>query len=140
MALLQYNLNVLISVPAANKVLNLSIVARRNTSIAGENNNFTCIVTKNISGLAHQPLAVWAENGTEITEQDEFNSILTFNKLNTSHGKVYTCRGILSSPALSTPLVGMKNYSLIVQSKLCNNFIEVCVDNMTTTCSSHTKH
>jgi hypothetical protein len=92
----------------------------RNTSIAGESNNFTCIVTKTISGLERQPLAVWVQNGTEITEQGESNATLTFNKLNTSHGKVYTCQGNLSSPALSTPLVVMENHSLIIQSEVYN--------------------
>ena len=99
-------------------VLELDIVPMRNTSVAGKSNSYMCIVTKNISGLEHQPLAVWVENGTELTEQGESNATITFNKLNTSDGKVYTCRGTLSSPALSTPLVVMKNYSLIVQSKL----------------------
>jgi hypothetical protein len=77
-----------------------------------------CTVTKTISGLAHLPLAVWVENGTEITEQGESNATLAFSKLSTSHGKVYICRGILSSPALSTPLVVMENYSLVVKCKL----------------------
>ena len=90
----------------------------RNASIAGDSNNFTCIVSKNISGLEHLPLAAWVENDTEITEQGESNATLTFNVLNTSHGKLYTCRGSLSSPALSTPLISMRNYSLIVKSKL----------------------
>ena len=89
----------------------------RNTSIAGERNSYMCTVTKTISGLEHQPLAVWVENGTEITEQGESNATLDFNQLNTSHGKVYYCRGILSSPALSTPLVMMENYTLVVNSK-----------------------
>ena len=108
----------LIPVPAAKMVLELNIVAMRNTSVAGESNSFMCTVTKIISGLEHQPLAVWVENGTEITDQGESNATLTFNKLNTSHGKVYTCQGTLPSPALSTPLVVMENHSLIVQSKL----------------------
>ena len=90
----------------------------RNTGIAGESISFMCIVTKTISGLEHQPLAVWVENGTEITEQGESNAILTFNQLNTSDGKVYTCRGNISSLALLTPLVVMENYTLIVKSKL----------------------
>ena len=90
----------------------------RNTGIAGESISFMCIVTKTISGLEHQPLAVWVENETELTEQGESNATLTFNQLNTSHGKVYTCRGTILSPALDTPLVVMENYSLIVQSKL----------------------
>ncbi len=110
-------MNVFIPVPDAKEVLNLGIVARRNTTIAGENNNFMCTVTKTISGLAHLPLAVWVENGTKITEQGESNATLTFNKLNTSLGRVYTCQGILLSPPLSSPLVVMENYSLIVQSK-----------------------
>ena len=109
----------MISVPAAETVLDLNIVEAGNTSIAGESNSFMCIVSKNIDGLKHLPLAVWVENDTEITEQGESNAaILTFNTLNTSHGQVYTCRGNLSSPALSTPLILMKNYSLIVKSKL----------------------
>ena len=107
-----------IPVPAAEMVLELDIVPMRNTSVAGESTSFMCIVTKNISGLEYQPLAVWVENGTELIEQSESNATLTFDKLNTSDGKVYTCQGNLSSPALYTPLVVMKNHSLIVQSKL----------------------
>ena len=109
-----------IPVPAAEMVLamELNIVPMRNISIVGESTSFMCIVTKIISGLEHQPLAVWVENGTELTEQGESNATLAFNKLNTSHGKVYTCRGTLSSPALSIPLVVIQNHSLIVQSKL----------------------
>ena len=128
----------LIPVPAAEMVLELNIVPIRNTSVAGESNSFMCTVTKIISGLEHQPLAVWVENGTETIEQGESNATLTFNKLNTSYGKVYTCRGTISSTALSTPLVVMEKYTLVVKSKL------FCIDNnnviMTITCSSHTKH
>ena len=94
----------------------MSIVATKNISIAGESNSFICIVTKTItSGFKSLPLAVWVENGTEITQQGESNATLAFNKT-TSHGKVYTCRGTLSSPALSTPLVVMESYSLVVKS------------------------
>ena len=107
-----------IPVPAAEMVLELNIVPMRNTGIAGESISFMCTVTKIISGLEHQPLAVWVENETEITEQGESNATLTFDKLNTSDGKVYTCQGTISSPALPTPLVVMENHSLIVQSKL----------------------
>ena len=90
----------------------------RNTSVAGESNSYMCTVTKTISGLEHQPLAVWMENGTEITEQGESIATLDFNQLNTSDGKVYTCQGTLPSPALPTPLVVMQNYTLVVESKL----------------------
>ena len=107
-----------IPVPAAEMVLDLDIVPIRNTSVAGESISYMCTVTKNISGLEHQPLAVWVENGTALTEQSENNVNLTFIKLNTSHGKVYTCQGTLRSSALGTPFVVMKNHSLIVQSKL----------------------
>ena len=106
------------SVPAAETVLDLNIVEIRNTSIAGESNSIICIASKSISGLKHPPLAAWVENQTEIIEQHESNATLTFNKLNTSHGKVYICRGSLSSPALSTPLILTRNHSLIVKSKL----------------------
>ena len=106
------------SVPAANTSLNLSTVAMRVTSIAGETNSFICTVSKNIQGLKYLPLAVWIENGEEITEQSESSAILTFSKLNTSHGGVYTCRGNLSSPALSTPLILTEDYSVVVKSKL----------------------
>ena len=99
-------------------VLELNIVPMRNTGIAGESISYMCTVTKTISGLEHQPLAVWVENGTEITEQGESNVNITFNQLNTSHGKVYTCRGTISSPALSIPLVVMENYTLVVKSEL----------------------
>ena len=44
-----------ISVPDANRVLNLNIVATRNAGIAGETNSFICVVTKTISGLEHAP-------------------------------------------------------------------------------------
>ena len=111
-------INVTIPVPAAEMVLELNIVPIRNTIIAGESIRYMCIVTKTISGLEQQPLAVWVENGTKITEQGESNAILTFNQLNTSHGKVYTCQGTISSPALSTPLVVMENYTLVVKSEL----------------------
>ena len=110
--------NFLIPVPAAEMVLELNIVPIRNTSVAGESNRYMCIVTKTISGLEHQPLAVWVENGTETIEQGESNATITFNKLNTSHGKVYTCQGTISSTALSTPLVVMENYTLVVKSEL----------------------
>ena len=98
----------------------------RNTGVAGESISFMCIVTKTISGLEHQPLAVWVENGAVLTEQSESNVILAFNKLNTSHGKVYTCRGTISSPALGTPLVVMENHSLIVQSKFYYFLLSTC--------------
>ena len=119
-------------------VLELDIVPIRNTSVAGESISFMCIVTKIISGLEHQPLAVWVENGTELTEQGESNATLTFDKLNTSNGKVYTCQGNLSSRALYTPLIVMENYTLAVESKLY--LIMLCIDNNIFTCSSHTKH
>jgi hypothetical protein len=113
----------------------------RNTSIAGEKNNFTCIVTKIINGLEQLPLAVWVENGTEITGRGESNAILTFNKLNTSDGREYFCRGILSSPALTTPLVVMENYSLVVKSKFCNILLKyVLIVILIITHSSHTKY
>ena len=108
-----------ILVPAAEIVLNLNVVAIRNTSIAGESNSFICIVTKNISGLELIPQAVWInDNDTEITEQDESNATLIFSELKTSDGKEYTCQGNLSSPALSTPHILVTNYSLVVKSKL----------------------
>ena len=96
----------------------MNIVTTRNTSIASETNSFICVVTKTISGLERQPLAVWVANGAELTEQGESNATLTLNKLYTSNGKVYTCQGILSSPALPTPLLVMENYILVVESKL----------------------
>ena len=99
-------------------VLELDIVPMRSTSVAGESISYMCTVTKIISGLEQQPLAVWVENGTELTEQSESNATLTFDKLNTSDGKVYTCQGNLLSPALYTPLVMKDNYTLVVESKL----------------------
>ena len=106
-----------ISVPAAETVLDLNIVAMSNTSIAGEGNDFICTVTTTVSGFENLPLALWVENGTEITEQRASTANLTFRMLNTSHGKVYTCRGNLSSPALSAPRILVKNYTLIIKSK-----------------------
>ena len=125
-----------IPVPAAEMVLDLDIVPIRNTSVAGESISYMCTVTKNISGLEHQPLAVWVENGTELTEQGESNATLTFDKLNTSDGKVYTCQGNLSSSALDTSLVVMENYTLVVESKLYLTMLHI--DNNIFTCSSHT--
>ena len=104
-------------VPPAETVLDLKIVAMSNTSIAGEGNNFICTVTTTVNGFEYPPLAVWVENGSEITEQRESTANLNFRRLNTSHGKVYTCQGNLSSPALSMPLILMENYSLVVKSK-----------------------
>ena len=87
------------------------------TNIAGESSSFNCIVSKNVHGLMDSPQVVWVDNGTEITEKSMSSATLIFNKLNTSHGKVYTCQGSLSSPVLSKPLIVMKNYSVIVKSK-----------------------
>ena len=90
----------------------------RDSNIAGESNSFICIVSKNIQGLKYLPRVVWVENDMEIAEQNVSNATLTFTTLNTSHGGVYTCRGNLSSPALSTPLILMEHYSVVVKSKL----------------------
>ena len=99
--------------------MDLNIVAMSNASIAGEGSDFICTVTKTVSGFENLPLAAWVENDTEITlsEQRESTANLNFRMLNTSHGKVYTCQGNLSSPALSTPLILTKNYHLVVKSK-----------------------
>ena len=98
-------------------ILNLSIVAVRDSNIAGESNSFICIVSKNIQGLKYLPRVIWVENDMEIAEQIVSNATLTFTTLNTSYGGVYTCRGNLSSPALSTPFILMEHYSVVVKSK-----------------------
>ena len=44
-------------------------------------------------------------------------SILTFNPLQTSHGSVYYCNGMLISPASSSVLNSTQEYHVTVQSK-----------------------
>lgn len=98
--------------------MNLSVYAMNIISVAGENNSFNCTVTKTVRGLKNRPQVIWTEDGMEKTMQNTSSAILTFSKLNTSHGKIYTCQGSLSSPALLDPLIVMKNYPVNITSKL----------------------
>ena len=103
--------------PAADTTLEMKIDPDMSAYTAGKNYSFVCNANKRIRGLRYSPLVVWVVNGTEITEQSVNRSTITFNKLNTSHGNVYSCQGNLSSPALPTALILNKNHSVIIKSK-----------------------
>lgn len=107
----------LFPVPSANNTLELNIIARNIINTAGESNSFNCTVTKRVGGLMNKPQVLWIEDGMVITKQSNSSAVLTFSKLNTSHGKVYICQGNISSPALPGPLSVMKSYSVTIKSK-----------------------
>ena len=90
-------------------------------SIAGESINISCTVSKRVHGLENTPTAAWTgqiEDDVETIGQNTSSASLIFSRLKTSHGKNYTCHGIVISSALSVPYVVMENYPVIVNSKL----------------------
>ena len=112
----------MIPVPSASRTLNSSAVAV-GTNVAGQRISINCTVSRRVHGIENTPMATWTgqfEDDVEITGQNTSSAILTFRKLKTSHGKMYTCLGSLISPALSETYFVMENYSVIVNSKLCS--------------------
>ena len=71
----------------------------------------TCIVTETILGLTNSPSAVWVAEYSPLVSVGGISEIetirngttavttLSFLELHTSHAGLYTCQGILNSPA-----------------------------------------
>ena len=92
------------------------------SSIAGKSIEITCTIFTVISGLVNMPRVAWTElspdhNNIMINGQNMSSATLVFRKLSTSHGKNYTCQGMLTSPALSAPYVLTKTIPLIVNGQ-----------------------
>ena len=95
---------------------------------AGMVYDLTCTVSKTVDGLINSPTATWTTGGVAITNgngiiistiTDATSSIstLTFDPLRTLHDGLYTCNGVLTSPALETPLMHSILEILHIQSK-----------------------
>ena len=79
--------------------------------MAGSEFTLTCNITETISGLTNMPTAIWRNIDDElVTPGDDINiemstletaatSVLIFDPLKASHGKVYRCVGSLISAA-----------------------------------------
>ena len=94
----------------------------------GSSYSFACLATKILSGLANVPSAEWVgPNGSAISQGDGLTLvpftdtvssevIVQTAALHTSHAGLYTCRGSLSSPALTSPLVQETHFNITLQS------------------------
>ena len=90
--------------------------------------SLNCTVSKTVAGLINSPTATWTIGGVAVADGNDITvsstnedvsttSTLTFDPLRTSHEGIYTCGGILTSPALDTPLMPTAVENNNVQSK-----------------------
>ena len=86
-------------------------------STAGESLSINCTILENTLGFLNSPQVTWIGKVDDQLKIDSPSAILSFNTLNTSHGKNYTCLGSIDSPAISGTYNVMKQYSLVVNSK-----------------------
>ena len=84
-------------------------------STAGGNISVNCTVNEKVLGFLNSPNVTWT--GKVDDHLAGQSAILSFDTLNTSHGKNYTCLGSIQSPAISETYSVTKQYSLIVNSK-----------------------
>ena len=103
------------------------------TAILGEETSISCTVAQEVAGLSEHPiLELFDNNGdlvtmmddTTLTRSDSEISGLThvtlmasFSSLSLSHAGQYSCRAVLSSPALDTPLVKTATVILSVKGE-----------------------
>ena len=92
-------------------------IATTDNATAGEEISINCNVTKRVDGLQTLPTVGWIGQDLEDVVITGQSAVLSFSKLNTSHGKLYTCQGSIESPALNGPYSVMEKYHLIVQSE-----------------------
>ena len=99
------------TVPSGSLMVKTKVLESDTVEAGGVGPTLTCTVTETISGLTNSPSAVWvAEYGplesvggiavNEIIRNDTTAvTTLSFLELHTSHAGLYTCQGILNSPA-----------------------------------------
>ena len=111
--------------------LEVSVQSDGSSPVLGQSYTMSCLGHKTTSGLSSLPFPQWLTlNGNPLTTssgvqvQGPMNVGLSstsvtaqFTTLRTSNAGNYTCRVSLSSPALSTPLVKVTYFAVIVQSK-----------------------
>lgn len=101
----------------------------------GQSLRIHCLVSEAVSGLSTRPVLQWLNNdGSDIVvgngisldgpnSQSTLTTLaLMFSALRTSHAGRYMCRGSLTSPALSSPLVETADYNVSIQSELTSGF------------------
>ena len=105
------------------------------TPSLGQSLRIRCLVSEAVSGLSARPVLQWLNNdGSDIVvgngisldgpnSQSTLTTLaLMFSALHTSHAGKYICRGSLTSPALSSPLVKTADYNVSIQSELTSRF------------------
>ena len=113
----------------------VSIMADDVASIAGQIYSLTCVVTT-ADGLLHSPSLEWLDSsGHRVTTVENIiitapvtsglmtNFTLQFSPLRLSHDGEFTCRTIITTPALPGRLMKSAEWDIIVDSK----FPFVCV-------------
>ncbi len=111
-----------VPVPAFNLTTEVSGVPT-----AGQTYSLTCNVTEIIDGLTGSPAVEWLSSpvavmdlGADVSGTSASQRI-TFNPLLTSHGREYTCRATLDSPAVEGGnITATDTQTVIVESKLLN--------------------
>ena len=98
--------------------------------LAGSEYNLMCTVTKSNTGLTGSPSAEWiGPNGnpvvstTDITVESLLNDTMTsslrlrFARLHTSFSGLYTCLGVVPSPAVEGEVTASDNSTVTVKSE-----------------------
>ena len=89
----------------------------------GDEYSLTCTVATEVDGLQQTPSAQWFQNNEQVvngaTSPQSVNevSMISFSPLNSSHSGSYICRGNISSPALSEPLIINRTQNITLKSK-----------------------
>ncbi len=97
---------------------------------AGQIYSLTCNVTEIVDGLTGSPAVEWLSSpAVDVDRLDlgvnnpetSASEKITFNPLLTSHGREYTCRAMLNSPAVEGGnITAADTQTVIVESKLLN--------------------
>ena len=124
------NTNYSFSVPP--EALAVTATSDDATPILGQSYSMDCTGHKTASGLINKPVPQWfTPNGTLLSSSSSdvqlqgprnvglssAELIANFPTLRTSHAGNYTCQVSLSSPALTSPIVKVRTFSITVKSE-----------------------
>ena len=105
-------------------------VTAAGSMVAGDEYSLTCTVTKSNAGLTGSPSAEWiGPNGGSVLSASDItvesllsdsmaSSVrLTFARLHTSFSGLYTCQGVVPSPAVEGGVTASDNSTVTVKSE-----------------------
>ena len=113
------------------EVLEVTATSDDTAPILGQSYSMDCTGHKTVSDLINQPSPQWlTPSGTPLSSSSDIQLqgprnvglssselVALFPTLRTSHAGNYTCQASLSSPALTSPIVKLVTFEIIIESK-----------------------